>query len=627
LVSCDILAKLRKFLWYVISLSVDDYLMANLILCIFSILILFAENVSCQILNSGDVTAEWENDFNFPPQDSQGWSILTPSSDSRLIYVSSSEGDDAQGVIYDRSNVLVGSDPFNPSAGIKAYSTISHALTLVRSDYPDWVLLKRGDVWTETEVIYLKSGRSVSERSVLAYYGNNTERPLIKTGTGGGLRFWKSVSYVAVLGLKLYAHGRDPGSPDFAGFGSIPGATGFYSYASEEPANRSILIEDSVFSFYSNNIAQGPLANEDIIIRRCQFLDNYSESSHSQGMYTKHASIYLEENLFDHNGWYKQSYVSLNDQAEGQATFFNHNTYFTETDNTIFKRNLFLRASSIGNKFTANSPEGGDEITARNVLVNNNTFVRGEIGISMGGNNDRGTGYRWRDMNIVNNVFLDIGADRPTDRTLAWGIDADDWDGGRISGNYLIHYGNAEVRNIYGINFGEHSRNVDINSNIFYRLSASQFALQVRGQEPKENIRIFDNKFQLQETDLQLIRTEYLSPGTFFNNFYMTARDSDSWFRIQENNVDFNTWVQEAGDTNSKVEQLVFPDPNRTIETYQQSLGKTGTLAAFIEEARQQSKFNWRSHYTAGAVNAYIRAGFGVEDNSVPQRPGNLKLK
>src|SRR5690606_32346154 len=60
-----------------------------------------------------------------------GWSELTPSNDSRLIYVSSSEGDD-------ENDGMSSDTPIH---------SITKASTLVRDGYPDWILLKRGDVW------------------------------------------------------------------------------------------------------------------------------------------------------------------------------------------------------------------------------------------------------------------------------------------------------------------------------------------------------------------------------------------------------------------------------------------------------------------------------------------------
>ena len=564
-----------------------------------------------------DVTVPWEANFTFPPQGEQGWSILNPSTESRLIYVSASEGDDALGLVYSPSSPQVGTDPQNPSGSIQSFKTITKAMTLAREGYPDWVLLKRGDEWIRDTVINAVSGRSISERSVLTFYGTRPARPLIKTGTTGGIQFWVNKPYVAVVGLNFYAHERDPNSHDFAGFDATESAArGFWIYsAGKENPNRSILIEDCVFKSFSNNVIQGTVATEDVIIRRSQILNNYSVSSHSQGLFTSNSSIFLEENLFDHNGWLIRQIGSGHEKAEGQATMFNHNTYFSHTRNTVFRGNIFSRASSMGNKFTANSPEGADEITVQNVLMDNNLYVEGELGISAGGNEDRNTGYRWQNMHIMNNVLLDIGRTRPTNRSLAWGIGATDWDGGRISGNYLLHYGNAEVGNIYGIAYGGHGQNVDISNNIFYQLFASKFALQIKGNESKEDLRIFDNEFQLQGSNMQIVNASYLSLGEFFdNNMYCTDRNSDSWFAILGIDFSFSSWLNEANDTGSMVEHLSYADPDRTVESYHASLGRIATLEAFIEQAKKQSSFNWRPEYTAGLVNSYVRKGFTLED-------------
>ena len=89
-------------------------------------------------------------DFNLPPQDSQGWSILTPSSDSRLVYVDSTAGNDATGVFYLTSNPLVGPDPTRPVGNVLAFRTLAAAAAQLRQDSPDWLLLRSGRVWEES---------------------------------------------------------------------------------------------------------------------------------------------------------------------------------------------------------------------------------------------------------------------------------------------------------------------------------------------------------------------------------------------------------------------------------------------------------------------------------------------
>ena len=280
------------------------------------------------------------------------------------------------------------------------------------------------------------------------------------------------------------------------------------------------------------------------------------------------------------------------------------------THETVFRGNIFARASSIGNKFTASTAGSNDTITVRNLLLHNNLYVEGELGISAGGNADRDTGFRWENIQIMHNVLLHIGRGRPTNRTLAWGIVANDWNGGRIAGNILAHYGNADVRNIRGIHYFEHGHDIEISANTCYGLDASAAALRIEGVADKQGIHVFDNAFQLQDTQLQVIHTDYIASGTFSNNSYFTDRETNAWFRVQGTNMNATQWMTAVSDVGSRVEQRAYEDPGRTIATYQVWLGNEPTLEAFLADARKQNRFFWRPAYTAAAVNRHIRTGF-----------------
>src|SRR5512141_1829133 len=151
--------------------------------------------------------------FTFPSQGANGWSILTPSADSRLIYVSAS-GNDATAKSYTPASTEVGSDPYDPVGAILPYATIDAALAQARAGYPDYILLKRGDTWTPTAMIHMKAGRSASERMVLGYYGSASARPVVKNY---GVNLGRA-SYSALVGIQFTAARRNPNSPDFAGF-------------------------------------------------------------------------------------------------------------------------------------------------------------------------------------------------------------------------------------------------------------------------------------------------------------------------------------------------------------------------------------------------------------------------
>lgn len=562
------------------------------------------------------VAVSWESSFSLPPRDAKGFSILKPSADSRLIYVSASLGDDATAKVYSPSSAEIGSDPLEPKGPILAYKGIDAALAQARSGYPDWVLLRRGDSWTRTSTISARSGRSASERSLLGAYGPaTTARPLIRSGTVDGLQFWKNVRFAAAVGLHFLAHQRDPQSTDFVGWSAVKAPSGFYSYTSDAVSpNRTILVEDCVFRFYSNNLVQGTEHTHDVVVRRCQFLDDYSASSHAQGMYTNDASLLLEENLFDHNGWFKQQATSgQNNQAEGQATMFNHNTYFTNTSGTIFRRNLFLRASSIGTKFTANPPGAQDQVMVTNVLLDDNLYVEGEIGVSAGGNTDNGTGHRFKNFLIANNVFIEIGRARPTNRSLGWGVDVIDWEGGEVKGNHFLHYGDATVKGIYAIHVSGHTRDLLLERNVVHGLTASAFAVTIDG-DPKQNLSWKQNQLQLAGTQMGLVSTAVTGAALACSgNVYATDRTpTTSHFSIKGSGVDFAGWTSQTGETGAQQKTLSYPAPGRTVESYLGSLGQPQTLAAFVAEARKQSRGDWREAYTASAVNRYLRQGYLV---------------
>ncbi|MCH7909809.1 MAG: hypothetical protein IIB38_09360, partial [Candidatus Hydrogenedentes bacterium] len=128
------------------------------------------------------------------------------------------------------------------------------------------------------------------------------------------------------------------------------------------------------------------------------------------------------------------------------------------------------------------------------------------------------------------------------------------------------------------------------------------------------NITVRNNQFQSLDTikPLVLMRNYDGSLITFTGNTYHSNKPTNAWFTTTNEGtfMSYTEWVNLTGETGSQARQIPYVDPNRDLGTYHASLGKTGTFEAFIAEARLQSKANWRTEYTAVAVNAYIRAGF-----------------
>lgn len=553
-----------------------------------------------------EYAVSWEDQFNLYPQDERGWSIIEPSADSRIMYVSSSDGSDASGATYDPDAAEIGDDPFNPTGTVQPFATITAALNQAREGYPDWVLLKRGDVWMTSGGLDMRTGRSIGERSVLGYYGTSIERPLIKSGPNAGVS--ASARFAAVVGLHFYAHTRDPNSPEYM---SAAGSTGIGGFSTAGDPIASLLVEDCVFEFYENNILQGSEYLVDIVVRRNQFLNTYSDVAHSQGLFSANSSVLLEENLFDHNGWFTQQEGGGSDKADGQATMFNHNTYFGNGSNTIFRRNFFLRASSIGNKWVANPDGPNDEIISRNLLTDSNVYVEGEIGISLGGNADFGTGPRFQNVHIIDNAFLAIGRTRPTNRMLSWDLWLFDWDAGTVTGNYFVDRDTAAVTDVRPLIFHGHMNDVDVSDNVFYGVQSDTVCIDIDG-DPKSNVQVHHNDLQLGGTNMKLIRMASSASVSFADNAYDSGRESGSWFALAGSDVDLSALASQTDDT-SVAEAKRYADPNRTLESYNAALGGEASIDAFVAQARRQSKLNWRSEYTAAAFLAYLRAGFENE--------------
>lgn len=116
----------------------------------------------------------------------EGWTELNPASASKVLYVSSSEGDDATAQVYAMPATELGSDPRHPAQGVKAFKTIAAAESQVAQEEAAWILLKAGD--TFYEVLNIKSGKSAGEPAIYSYYGGGSEPPLLKTGAKMAIR-------------------------------------------------------------------------------------------------------------------------------------------------------------------------------------------------------------------------------------------------------------------------------------------------------------------------------------------------------------------------------------------------------------------------------------------------------
>jgi hypothetical protein len=525
--------------------------------------------------------------------DAQGWTNIAPSADTRTIYVSSSQGSDTNS----------GLSPDSP------FKTIARGKTLLRSGSPDWLLLKRGDVFYERYGFLNVSGRSEQEPILISAYGAG-DRPLLNTRSDNAITTnITPVNHVAIVGLHFNSNTNDPASPDFT---NTSAGYAFYGVA---PVN-DLLIEDCYVEHYGTNLlfqdTQGPETN--IKVRRNVIAD--SSGGRSQGMYVNGVdSILVEDNLFDHNGW------SEGPSAD-PSSIYNHDVYMSAHNGgeIVVRGNIFANASSHG----LQARSGG--------IIENNLFLKNPIGLMFG----NGTSYLPGGVegHVADNVFMDgrdiAGAPR------GYGIEVGNTKPGGDSvmeGNIFAHDGQGVFPAIV-LHVGQAPTNIPdavglndfvVKDNIVYdwyqALSTdSAYVPGASGLNALNNLTVEGNDFQnVMSTSTRLVRHgNPMADGVeaWDDNHYWDDSPSSGWFSVGTATKSFDEW-QASLEPNANRTERRYRDPDRTVGTYNRSLGGAATSDAFLAEARKQSRQNWRPAYTAGGVNDYVRDGFQV-DAAVP---------
>lgn len=510
-----------------------------------------------------------------------GWTIFTPSADTRMVYVSSSSGNDKND----------GLSPQTPK------NTLAEAVALLRHGFPDWLLLQRGDVWLTSLGQWKKSGRSADEPMLVSSYGSAPSRPLLRTGAKGGI--WThggggspaTIDNLALVGLHFTADGYD-GSGDCVGAQLL------------QPGSH-VLIEDCKFEGYGINLVFQGLddRHSDFKLRRSVIVDAYAIhdiGGHSQGLYANAVDgLLIEENVFDHNGW--------NENVPGAgADIYSHDLYI-DNDNTSVEvhGNIIANASSHGMQLRS----GGTVI--------NNLFARNSIALSVGGgNNPAPTGVT---ATVRGNVILD-GKDIDAGEPRGWGMWFGNIASGLVSLNVIANNTlgtqpkmialDGEFEGDSGPTIGVHD--LKLNKNILFNWGGG---VLVKGSSSQiTGIELVDN--DLQETIWPSALLEHptgsstASVHSSDNQFFAALAPFTAWTEVELVPHPLDYWFSLVGDGTSVIEQVAYDDPERSLADYNATLGGPASFGAFMAEVRLQSKSNWRPEYTAAMVNRYIRKGF-----------------
>ena len=235
---------------------------------------------------------------------------------------------------------------------------------------PDWLLLKKGDTWTEPNEsfsVICVFGRSASEPMLISSYGTGA-RPLLQSNNTSAVMTTNGVcpsggNYLAIVGLEFYAYARDPSSSSFIN----PPPSGQSAIMFLNHINW-LLIEDLTFRFYSVPISithccGDQYNNQNISLRRNIIVDLYDTTAHSGGVLLgQNTNLLIEENLFDHNGW--------NETVAGAgAAVFNHSIYLQGIDLPGDLTSMSGPATVRGNIFARES--SGSQIRAGGTITNN----------------------------------------------------------------------------------------------------------------------------------------------------------------------------------------------------------------------------------------------------------------
>lgn len=520
--------------------------------------------------------------FTGLPIDANGWtdySTMTTSGygAARVIFVSSSSGNDGAGQAYGISALTFDSNGMFQAIGtVNAYQTLAAGYAMMRNGYPDIMLLKRGDTWTNELLVLTKSGPSGTARTIISSYGAGN-RPTLSYSTGQIVTAG-DVDNLIISGIHTKSTVADPD----AGLKA-------FDIIGEQALDH--LYEDLEIEYAGNTINTYPkgLLNERIAFRRCIFKDRPLNDRVMLYAYSIN-SLLLEENVF----W-------LSDELLGRRIIYTDLGETTQNE-LVLRGNIFFRGDygvhlrgggTVDNNLFLQMDNllvggwGGNGGTIHAATVSSNVFAgsrEGGINQAITIINNSGSSYR-------NNIFT--GAGDMLGTTNNWAM--------RVMG---------APEGVYICN------NTEIKDNIVYKFSSGATngsGLYVDSDMTDlTGMSVHDNDFQFSAGSEYVINQAVTMDGNAYanNRYYSIA---PTWFRYSSNSANFAAWEGYTGDTGSTAVQVTsYPSPDRTVAGYNQSLGGTATTEAFMAETLEQARHNWRHTYTVDAVNDYIRAGFGM---------------
>jgi hypothetical protein len=516
---------------------------------------------------------------------SDGYTHVTKSSDSRVIYVSSSSGSDS-----------------NNGSINSPVRSVGKAISMMRSGMPDEVLLKRGDTWREN-VSLSKSGRSSSEPALIGAYGSGA-RPTIDAGGGTAIDIASGwVSNVVIQSLHIYAGSRNPNGGHFS---RSSGGYGLRFVAGTTNA----LVEDCQIDFFRFNVLFQAFSNpqSNVKLRRNIIANAYGLNVASSGIYAQGVNgLTMQENVWDHNGW--------NEQVSGAGAMpLSHNAYLSEKNNNVnVSGNIFANASSHGLQTRA----GGN--------VTNTLFLSNPIGMSYGLVNGDYLKAGGVSGTVSGNVFM--GSRNIGSSARGWAIQLGNVKSATVSNNIMSDDSSGVMGAISletGGNLTNASQGVGINNltiennivNKWYMGMELSGSLKMGGSgyTGVHNLVVRNNQFQNVDSQWNRIISHSGSMNSTYehwsgNKYYDNSTNSQ-WFFQGTSTVSLSSWKSKLEST-AVASQSYWKNPSVTISTY------AGSLSNFLTNARKMQMGSFGGTYTAGAAINYVRNCFNLTSSVV----------
>jgi hypothetical protein len=525
------------------------------------------------------------------PATAAPWTDLPLRDGARIVYVSSTDGNDANDGLTPATakRTMSGTpSPGNPNI------LIGGGFALIREGVGDHLYLKRGDTFSEPYiVVWNRSGFSAAYPAVLGAYGSGP-RPVIDRGTDYGInispRTGPTVQHVAVSGIHFRAAQRDFHQP---GFTAVNGRPGIFVAAGGVTAPQivdDLLIEDCKFEYLGGGVSLvGPQFDSirNVRINRNVFADIYALNGHTNGIYASNVTgLTIEENLID--GVQRTAIAAgvpnVPDTALSHAVYVQSDTRTVSMQGNImtnafdggmlrpggvYAKNLVLGASigvHYGYMFNVSAPIISEGVEAS---IGTNAFLRAAAyGIQMG---------NIRQGFVGNNLFLS----GPTPGGLAFnliGRTDQDTTPGQIGLHNVTLFGNF-VLGMDGISSA---------GPVFSNVTVSQN--QFRG--PSRIV----NHMDYEAGDFH-----------YSGNAYRSDAAPAQWFRAGTTNYDLPAWMTFIGEPNATTAAAQSPAGAPTVATYHAFIGGAASEAAFLAAAREQSRATWDNRYMAAPVIIYLR--------------------